>query len=135
MLRKALAALMLCVSFLLFSPLGAYAQQAGISACAGGTLAVTGTSGNVLLATCGPVVIVYNITSQEAFYNTGATSATAATAQSTSTTAPVNGNGANSIPGNSFVTLNIGNLANTWLAAITASSTTTLRIVQGYAQP
>lgn len=125
----------LCAAALLLWPLGAKAQLAGISPCAGGTLAVTGTSANVLLANCGPVVIVYNITSQEAFYNTGATSSTVATSQTTSTTAPTNLNGANSIPGNSFVTLNISNLATAYLAAITASSTTTLRIVQGYAQP
>lgn len=111
----------------------AMAQQAGIAVCAGGTLAVTGSSANVQLSTCGPVVIVYNISSQEAFYAVGSTSSIAATSQSSSTTAPAANT--NSIPGNSFVTLNVSNLAASWLAAITATSTTTLRIVQGYAQP
>lgn len=131
MLRKFLAALLFCFAFAV--PL--HAQQAGISACAGGTLAVSSSSSNVLLASCGPVVIIYNISSQEAFYAVGLTSALAATAQTTSTTAPTNNNGANSIPGNSFVTLNVGNLTTAYLAAITATSTTTLRIVQGYALP
>lgn len=130
-MRKILAAL----CFALMFPVGALADQAGISTCAGGTLAVTGSSSNVQLATCGPVVIVYNITSQEAFYNYGSASNTAATSQITSTTAPTNGNGAFSLPGNSFVTLNIGNLTTAYFAAITPTSTTTLRIVQGYAQP
>jgi len=113
-------------------PAHAQAGLAGISPCAGGTLAVTGTSANVQLAGCGPVVIVYNITSQEAFYAVGATSAAAATAQSSSTAAPIAGTF--SIPGNTFVVLNI-NTQSPYLAAITATSTTTLRIVQGYANP
>jgi hypothetical protein len=120
-------------AFALLFPAGAMAQQAGISACAGGTLAVTSSSANVQLSTCGPVVIVYNITSQEAFYAFGATSSAAATAQTTSTAAPIAGT--YSLPGNSFVTLNISNETAAYLAAITASNTTTLRIVQGYAQP
>lgn len=123
----------LCTAIALLLPVGAIAQQAGISACAGGTLAASSSSSNVLLSTCGPSVIVYNTTSQEAFYATGASSATAATAQSSSTAAPTAGS--YSLPGNSFVTLNISNLTTAYFAAITASSTTTLRIVQGYAQP
>jgi len=114
--------------------LPAKADQAGLSPCAGGTLAVTGTTANVKLSTCGPVVIVYNTTSQEAFYAVGAASNTAATAQTSSTAAPI----ANtySIPGNDFITLNVDNVgAGVYLAAITATSTTTLRIVQGYALP
>lgn len=122
------------VALALLFPLGAMAQQAGISACAGGTLAVTGSSANVQLSTCGPVVIVYNTTSQEAFYAYGTPSSTAATAQTSSTSAPIAGT--YSLPGNSFVTLNISNLSSgVFFAAITATSTTTLRIVQGYAQP
>lgn len=132
-INRIVAAIGVALALLFSAP--ASAQLAGISACAGGTLAVTNASANVLLASCGPVVIVYNITSQEAFYNIGTSSAVTASSQSTSTTAPTNANGSNSIPGNSFVTLNISNLATAYLAAITASSTTTLRIVQGYAQP
>lgn len=123
-----------CVAFSLLFSMGAMAQQAGISVCAGGTLAVTGSSANVQLSTCGPVIIIYNITSQEAFYAYGTTSTTAATAQTSSTATPIAGT--YSLPGNSFITLNIGNLAaGVYLAAITATSTTTLRIVQGYALP
>ena len=122
----------LCAALFVLLPLSARAQQAGISPCAGGTLAVTTSSSNVQLSACGPVVIVYNITSQEAFYALGAASSTAATAQTSSTSAPA----ANtySIPGNDFVTLNANN-QTPYLAAITATSTTTLRIVQGYALP
>ena len=116
------------------TPLFAQASQAGITPCGGGTLAVTGTSSNVQLSTCGPVAIVYNISTQEAFYALGSTSATAAVAQS-STTSPVASQ--YSIPGNTYVVINVPNAgAPAWyLAAITATSTTTLRIVQGYAAP
>jgi len=106
---------------------------AGISPCAGGTLAVTSTSSNVQLSNCGPVVIVYNITSQEAFYALGNTSSTTATAQSSSTAAPIAGT--YSIPGGLYVVLNVNNQTAPFLAAITSTSTTTLRIVQGYANP
>lgn len=108
-------------------------ELAGITPCAGGTLAVTGTSANVALSKCGAVVIVYNITSQEAFYALGATSAATATAQSSSTVAPVASQ--MSIPGNQFVVLQIPPDTPGFLAAITGTSTTTLRIVQGYAAP
>lgn len=106
---------------------------AGISPCAGGTLAVTGSSSNVQLSNCGPVVIIYNTTSQEAFYALGDTSSTTATAQSSSTAAPVAGT--YSIPGGLYVVLNVNNQTSPYLAAITATSVTTLRIVQGYANP
>jgi hypothetical protein len=117
---------------LLFGMSTANAQIAGLTPCAGGTLAVTGTSANVLLSTCGPVVILYNITSQEAFYTTGATSGAAATAQTSSTAAPA----ANtySVPGNTYAVVDLTG-PTSYLAAITATSTTTLRIVQGYAKP
>jgi hypothetical protein len=119
-----------------FGPTSAFAQsaQAGISPCGGGTLAVTNSSANIKLSTCGPVVILYNITSTEAFYGFGATSSATATAQSSSSATPV----ANSysLPGNTFVVLNLptasGEAAG-YLAAITGSSTTTIRIIQGYA--
>jgi hypothetical protein len=124
----------LSLAFALLCSGAAMAQQAGISSCAGGTLAVTSSSANVLLSTCGPVVIVYNISSQEAFYAFGTASTTVATAQTTSTAAPIAGT--YSLPGNNFVTLNISNLGTAaYLAAITATSTATLRIVQGYALP
>ena len=118
-LAGASALALLCASSL---PLHAQAGLAGISPCAAETLSVSGTSSNVQLSTCGPVVILYNITSQEAFYNYGAASTTAATTSNYS------------LPGNTFVVLNINTIGG-YLAAITGSSTTTIRVVQGYANP
>ncbi len=106
----------------------ALAQSAGMSPCGTGTnsLSVSVTSSNVAVPGCANTVIVYNITSQEAFYKIVTTSAgTAATSDF-------------SIPGNTFVRLAVpvpsspsGTAA--WIAAITASSTTTLRLVPGRA--
>jgi hypothetical protein len=109
-------------------PQSAHAQeQHGFTPCTASagaqTLSVSGTSSNVQLATCGPNVMLFNITSQEAFYNLGSTSSTAATTSSFS------------IPGNSYIVLTVPNATvGYWLAAITATSTTTLRISQGIAQ-
>lgn len=100
----------------------ALAQVAGITPCAAESLSVTGSTGNVALSGCGAVAIVYNITSQEAFYNLGTSSVTATTSNY-------------SIPGNAFVVLQVSTSPSQFLAAITASSTTTLRVVQGWAQP
>lgn len=61
---------------------------------------------------------MWNITSQEVFYNYGSSSGTAATTSNYS------------IPGNSFVVLFLG-LGQYYLAAITASSSSTLRVTQG----
>jgi hypothetical protein len=98
----------------------AQAGLAGISPCAAETLAVSNVSANVQLSACGPVVILYNISSQELFYNFGAASNAAATTSNFS------------LPGNTYVVLNL-NTSGGFIAAITAASTTTLRIVQGYA--
>lgn len=117
-MKRLLLAAVLCVVAL--PAFAGGAGNVGISPCAAESLSVSGSSNNVLLSTCGPVVIVYNITSQEAFYNLGSTSSTTAATTNFS------------IPGNSFVTLNV-NTQGWYLAAITASATTTLRIVQGYA--
>jgi hypothetical protein len=100
-----------------------HAQFAGISPCAAESLSVSNSSGNVQLSACGPVVILYNITTQEAFYNLGSSSTAAATTSNYS------------LPGNSFVTLQINQNTTNWLAGITASSTTTFRVVQGFASP
>lgn len=97
------------------------ATTAGISPCANSTISVTVASSNVHLSTCGSVVLLWNTTSQEAFYAYGSASNTAATTSSYS------------LPGNSFVVLNLG-VSGLYLAAITASSTTTLRITQGQAE-
>jgi hypothetical protein len=94
-----------------------YAQQ-GITPCASATLSVSGTSSNVQLSACGETALLWNVGTQELFYTIGAASNTAATTSS------------NSLPGNSFVVLNVSN-AKLYLAAITATSTTNLRITQG----
>ena len=96
----------------------AKAVLAGISVCSANSISVSNSSSAITLSNCGPVVIIYNITSQEAFYNTGATATTSNY----------------SIPGNSYVVLQVSQAAPGQLSAITASSTTTLRIVQGIAQ-
>lgn len=106
----------------------AEAQQArGISPCVQSgsvptTLAVTVTSANVQASTCGPTLIIMNITSQEAFINIGSASNTAATTSGWS------------VPGNSYVVIQVptGGTAGWYLAAITGSSTTTLRLIQGW---
>jgi hypothetical protein len=100
---------------------GASAQYAGITPCASKSLAVTSSSGNVLLSSCGQTVILYNISSQEAYYNWGSASNTAATTSG------------NYIPGGGFVVLNLP--AATYLAGITPTSTTTFKVVQGAAKP
>lgn len=95
--------------------------QTGITPCGtAATLSVTGTSSNVQLSACGGTVLLWNISAQEAFYNFGTLSTvTAATSNW-------------SLPGNSSVVLNLGT-NRPYLAAITATSTTTLRITQGIA--
>lgn len=104
----------------------ASAEIAGITPCSPNSLSVTASSSNVALSSCGPVVIVYNISAQEAFYKLGATSSVAATTTVTDSF---------SLPGNAFVVLQVSAIAPGFIAAITATSTTTLRIVQGWAQP
>jgi hypothetical protein len=102
-----------------------FAQYAaGISPCAAETLSVSGTSSNVQLSLCGPTVLLQNIGSQEMFFNIGAASTTAATTSNYS------------IPGNTFIVINVpnGQPLGWYLAGITSTSTTTLRVTQGYAQ-
>jgi hypothetical protein len=102
-----------------------WAQQppTGMAPCSAHTLSVSGSSGNVQLSGCGPSVILYNISSQELFYNIGSASNTAATTSNYS------------LPGNTSVTLTVPNptpnAAGWYVAAITSTSTTTLRIVEG----
>ena len=102
-------------------PSSAFAQM-GITPCTpAASISVSNSSNNTQLSVCGDTVILYNITSTEAFYAYGAASNTAATTSSFS------------LPGNSFIVLNLGS-SPLYLAAITASSTTTIRIVQGRAR-
>jgi hypothetical protein len=97
---------------------------AGISPCSANTISVSGSSNNVQLSLCGPSVLLWNVGTQELFYVTGTASGTAATTSNYS------------LPGNSFIVINVGNgsAIAPYLAAITATSTTTLRITQGYAE-
>jgi hypothetical protein len=120
-LTKYIAALILGVALLFPAPQSKAGPYAGIGLCAASSLAVSGASNNVLLSTCGPTVILFNVTSQEAFFTTGTTSATAATTSSYS------------IPGNAYIVISIS-LTTTYLAAITSTSTTTIRILQGWAE-
>jgi hypothetical protein len=100
----------------------------GISACNAASLSVTNSSSNVQLTQCGPSVIVMNLTSQEAFWTVGQSSTTAATTSSYS------------IPGGAYLVITVptpqpGSATGGWyFAAITASSTTTIRLIQGNAQ-
>ena len=118
----------LAISFWLLSTLAPQAQvPKGISACAPNSLSVTGTSSNIQLSQCGPSVILMNLTSQEAFFKVGKASTTVATTTITDSY---------SIPGGAYIVIVVPNLdvAGWYLAAITATSTTTIRVIQGNAQ-
>ena len=112
--------LLLALGFLLAS-WSAQAAPQGIIPCSAQTISVSNSSSSVQLSNCGGTVLLWNISSQEVFYTWGLAPNTAATTSSYS------------LPGNSFVVLNLG-LAQYYLAAITGSSTSTLRITQGVAQ-
>lgn len=99
----------------------AWSQTRGIAPCGTGTKTISAStsSSNVLVHTCANVAILYNITSQEAFYAVGtANTQTAATTDF-------------SLPGNTYVVLSVPR--GGYVAAITASSTTTIRVVPGVA--
>jgi hypothetical protein len=121
-MKKLLAALLLTALL----TLTAHAQQTprGFATCAAHSLSVTGSSGNVQLSNCGPSVILMNITAQEAFFNVGQASTTAATTSDYS------------IPGNPYLTITVPDesAAGWWVAAITPTSTTTIRMIEGRSQ-
>lgn len=123
-MRKLLAATVLVA--LLCAPIQSDAQVGAniFSPCAPNSLSVSGTSSNVQLSVCGPVVYLINTTSQEAFWKLGPASTTAATTTVTDSY---------SIPGNTYerITVPTGQSAGYYLAAITATGTTTIRILQG----
>lgn len=107
-----------CVTALwLAAGVASHAQQ-GITPCAAASLSVTNTSSNTQLSACAGTTIVWNIGTVEAFYTYGTASNTAATTSNWS------------VPAGGFVVLNLGT-SRQYLAAITASSTTTIRITQG----
>jgi len=91
--------------------------------CAANTLTATVSSSNVQLSKCGPAVYLMNTTSQEAFWTIGGTSSVAATTAANTTSSY-------SLPGGAYIRVSIPNQQNNWFAAITASSTTTIRIFQ-----
>lgn len=103
----------------------AHAQNssAGITPCGPGiTLSVTTSSSNAQLNACGGTAIIWNLGSNEAFINLGSNNSTTATTSNWS------------IPSGAGVTINTGK-APLYIAAITGSSTATLRIVQGNGGP
>jgi hypothetical protein len=125
----AIALLLLTVLLALTLLLGvghrAHAQQipAGFAPCSAHSLAVSNTSSNVQLANCGPSLILMNLTTQEAFFNVGQASATTATASNYS------------IPGNSYLQITVPDEtgAGWFVASITSTGTTTIRLIEGRA--
>ena len=116
--------LLVAFACLLASSVVASAGQ-GIIPCAGTAgaqnLSVSNSAASIQFSNCGPTALVWNVGSQEVFYlvSSAGTAAVASTGYS--------------IPGNSFVVLNVG-LGQYYLSAITATSTSTLRITQGVTQ-
>lgn len=97
----------------------AQTQTSGLTPCSTGlSLSVGVVSSNTQLNTCGSSVIVWNIGTSEAFVNWGTLSTTTATATGWS------------VPAGTSVVLNTGR-AGLYLAAITSSSTTTIRLIRG----
>lgn len=120
MLKKLLM-LPLAAILCLFTASAASAQatQAGITPCGTPvTLSVTTSSSNAQLSTCNGTVVVWNVGSNEAFFTTGTTSGTVATTSNYS------------LPAGTSIVLNFGT-SGRYLAAITASSTTTIRAWSG----
>jgi hypothetical protein len=120
LLGSVVAAALVCPAFSQQPPRG-FAPGAG-NACTQ-SISVSGTAASIQFNKCGPSVLLENVGSQEAFYLLSSNN-TAATTSSFS------------IPGNSWQMLTIPDQGATqwYLSAITATSTTTLRALQGYAQ-
>jgi hypothetical protein len=97
------------------------AAAQGISPCGTGTKTISAsvTSSNVQVNSCANIAILYNITSQEVFYAVGTASTQAAAVTDFS------------LPGNTYVVLGVPR--GGYIAAITASSTSTIRVVPGVA--
>lgn len=90
----------------------------GLRPCAAiNTLAPSTASTSVQLSACGPVAVVWNVGTVEAFLVLGNSGVIA-------TTSGI------SLPGGSFMQFNVGYDAP-YLAAITSAGSTTLRITQG----
>jgi hypothetical protein len=110
---------LIAIAFLALLGVSADAQRVGIKGCFASTLNATGASSNVQLSKCAPTALLLNISSTEAFYVLGATSALAVATTSNF-----------SLPGNSFQQVDVGT-NGTWIAVITGGGTTTIRITQG----
>jgi hypothetical protein len=122
MIRKAL--IVLACLFGCLTPTTAQNVH-GFTPCTAGagaqTISASGTSSGVTLSTCGPSALLFNVGTQEAFYLLSSNNTAATTSDF-------------SIPGNSYILLTVPNAGSTYyLTAITATSTTTIRISQGYA--
>ena len=104
----------------------ALAQQTpkGFAPCHAFSLNPSGSSVNVQLANCGPTVILMNLTSQEAFFNYGSSSATSASSSNYS------------LPGGAYIMITVPDQspAGWYIAATTSTSSTTVRILEGRAQ-
>jgi hypothetical protein len=128
---RALRTLLIIGVLTLPCPVWAQQPPKGISPCAANSLSVSSTSSNVQLSTCGASLIIMNLTSQEAFYTVGQASTTAATTAGNTTASY-------SLPGGAYELITVPGLTgdkNGWyFAAITATSTTTIRMIQGNAQ-
>lgn len=113
------------LGLLYLSPQAAFAQNtsAGLTPCGAGiALSVTAASSNSQLSSCGSTVVVWNTGSNTAYLNWGTASGTTATTSGWP------------LPAGTAITLNSGR-AGLYLAAITASSTTTLAVFQGNGAP
>lgn len=85
------------------------------------TLAVSNSSSNVALPTADPTLIIQNVGTTTFFFNLGV--------GNTTTAATTN----NSLPPGAMIAVNVG--ANTYLAAITSSGTSTANLIQGTGAP
>lgn len=125
LLRSAILVGLLAVRVI---PANAQQVPKGFAPCNAHTISASGSSSSVQLSNCGPTIILMNLTSQEAFWTYGQNSATATTAGS--------GLASLSLPGGAYLMATIPDqtAAGWYIAAITATSTTTVRILEGRSQ-
>lgn len=93
-----------------------------------GTIAVTTTSQRIALQGAGSVVLVANVSTVECFIAVGSSTVVAVAAAASPATDATDGS--MSIPPNTSATFSIPDTA-THLAAVTAATTTTLRVSRG----
>lgn len=108
-----------CVAVLAIAP--TLARADALRAEGAASLSVTGSTGNVALPGSGNTLQICNVGTTEAFWALGGSTVTAATTSF-------------SAPGSTCLSYTIDNAPGLYLAAITASSTTTLRLTVGRAQ-